>query len=107
VYDARDIAGSYVLPREAWAPHAVQDIDTTVLVGLKNGVSLEAGKTAVQRTVDTYGAPDVEDRGEYTSSLSRGVDMMLGVVYVLLALAILIALRYCEHAVALGVRAHP
>ena len=103
VYDARDIAGNYVLPREAWAPHAVQDIDTTVLVGLKNGVSLEAGKTAVQRTVDTYGAPDVEDRGQYTSSLSQGVDMMLGIVYVLLGLAILIALMGIANTLSLSV----
>jgi putative ABC transport system permease protein len=103
VYDARDIAGNYLLPREAWAPHAVQDIDTTVLVGLKNGVSLEAGKAAVQRTVDTYGAPDVEDRGQYTSSLSQGVDMMLGIVYVLLALAILIALMGIANTLSLSV----
>ena len=103
VYDARDIAGNYLLPREAWTPHAVQDIDTTVLVGLKNGVSLEAGKAAVQRTVDTYGAPDVEDRGQYTSSLSQGVDMMLGIVYVLLGLAILIALMGIANTLSLSV----
>jgi putative ABC transport system permease protein len=92
VYNARDIAGNYLVPRDAWTPHAVQDIDNTVLIRLRNGVPVAEGKHAVQRTVDSYGAPDVEDRGQYASSLSQGVDMMLGIVYVLLGLAILIAL---------------
>ncbi|HYV60951.1 MAG TPA: ABC transporter permease, partial [Acidimicrobiia bacterium] len=59
--------------------------------------------SAVQRTVDRYGAPDVEDRGEYTSSLSQGVDMMLGIVYVLLGLAILIALMGIANTLSLSI----
>ncbi|HMF82062.1 MAG TPA: ABC transporter permease, partial [Acidimicrobiia bacterium] len=103
VYDARDIAGNYLLPRDAWTPHAVQDIDNTVLIRLQRGVAVADGKRAVQRTVGAYGAPDVEDRGEYASSLSQGVDMMLGIVYVLLGLAILIALMGIANTLSLSV----
>jgi putative ABC transport system permease protein len=45
----------------------------------------------------------VEDRGQYTSSLSQGVDMMLGIVYVLLGLAILIALMGIANTLSLSV----
>ncbi len=103
VYNARDIAGNYLVPRDAWTPHAVQDIDSTVLIRLQNGVSLADGKHAVQRTVASYGAPDVEDRREYASSLGQGVDMMLGIVYVLLGLAILIALMGIANTLSLSI----
>ena len=49
VYENRDIAGNYVLSREAWTPHAVQDVDNTVLINLENGVALEDGRRAVER----------------------------------------------------------
>jgi putative ABC transport system permease protein len=103
VYNARDIAGNYLLPRAAWAPHAVQDIDTTVLIGLKDGVALETGRQAVERTADAYGAPDVEDSDQYAASLGEFVDIMLGIVYVLLALAILIALMGIANTMSLSI----
>jgi putative ABC transport system permease protein len=103
VYDARDIAGNYIVPREAWAPHAVQDIDNTVLIRLENGVSLETGRRAVERTADAYNAPDVEDRQQYADSVGEFVNMMLGIVYVLLALAILIALMGIANTLSLSV----
>jgi putative ABC transport system permease protein len=103
IYDARDVAGNYILSRDAWAPHAVQDIDATVLIGLEGSVGLETGRRAVERTADTYGAPDVEDRGQYAASVGEFVDMMLGIVYVLLALAILIALMGIANTLSLSV----
>ena len=103
IYNARDIAGNYILPRAAWAPHAVQDIDSTVLIGLDDGVALEDGRRAVERTAEVYGAPDVEDRDQYAASLSEFVDMMLGIVYVLLALAILIALMGIANTLSLSI----
>jgi putative ABC transport system permease protein len=103
VYDARDIAGNYIVPREAWTPHAVQDIDNTVLIGLENGVPLETGRRAVERTAESYNAPDVEDREQYADSVGEFVNMMLGIVYVLLALAILIALMGIANTLSLSV----
>jgi putative ABC transport system permease protein len=103
IYKARDLTGNYIVPRAAWTPHAVQDIDSTVLIRLKNGVSLEQGRHAVQRTADAYGAPDVEDRGQYAASVGQFVNMMLGIVYVLLGLAILIALMGIANTLSLSV----
>jgi putative ABC transport system permease protein len=103
VYEARDIAGNYLVPRAAWAPHAVQDIDNTVLIRLDDGVSLENGRRAVEQTAETYNAPDVEDREQYADSAGQFVDMMLGIVYVMLALAILIALMGIANTLSLSV----
>jgi putative ABC transport system permease protein len=103
IYEARELAGNYVVTRAAWGPHAVQDIDTTVLIALDDGVDLEAGRAAVEGVAETYGAPDVQDRGEYVDSATQGINMMLGIVYVLLALAILIALMGIANTLALSV----
>jgi len=46
----------------------------------------------VQKVADRYGNPEVQTRSEYAQSSAGGIDMMLTLVYALLALAVLIAL---------------
>jgi putative ABC transport system permease protein len=91
LYGNSDVAGDVLMTRAAWAPHALQDIDRTVMIKLKPGVSLVAGKAAVERTATSYGSPTVEDRTEFAASAAQGVNMILGLIYVLLFLAIVIA----------------
>lgn len=92
VYGRSELAGDYVITREAWAPHRTQDSDTLVAVSLKPGVSADAGKAAVEKVAARYGNPQVQTRDEYAQSSAGGIDMMLTLVYALLALAVLIAL---------------
>lgn len=92
VYGQSELAGDYVVTREAWAPHRTQDADTLVAVSFKDGVGADEGKAAVERVADQYGNPDVQTRDEYAQSSAGGIDMMLTLVYALLALAVLIAL---------------
>ncbi|MDF2265207.1 ABC transporter permease [Streptomyces coacervatus] len=92
VYGRSELAGDYVITRAAWAPHRTQDSDTLVAVSFKDGVSTAAGKTAVRQVADRYGNPEVQTRDEYAQSSAGGIDMMLTLVYALLALAVLIAL---------------
>lgn len=90
-YDRTTLVGNYVMSRAAWAPHAVQDMDRTVLIGLRDGVSVADGRHAVERVAAAFGNPDVLTRAEFVDDMTRGVDMALAVVYVMLALAIIIA----------------
>ncbi|MFF2964329.1 ABC transporter permease [Streptomyces sp. NPDC057963] len=92
VYDRSELAGDYVITRQAWAPHRAQDSDSLIAVSFKPGVSTADGKAAVVKTAAAYGNPDVQTRGEYAQSSAGGIDMMLTLVYALLALAVLIAL---------------
>ncbi|MFI8291508.1 FtsX-like permease family protein [Streptomyces sp. NPDC085614] len=103
VYQRSELAGDYVLTREAWAPHRGQDADTLVAVSLEDGVSADAGKAAVERTAAGYGDPEVQTRDEYAASSASGIDMMLTLVYALLALAVLIALLGIANALTLAV----
>ncbi|MFG2193911.1 ABC transporter permease [Streptomyces sp. NPDC048639] len=92
VYGQDDLAGDYLVTREAWAAHRVQDSDRLVAVGFGDGVDAGDGKAAVEKAASAYGNPEVQTREEYAASSAGGVDMMLTLVYALLALAVLIAL---------------
>jgi putative ABC transport system permease protein len=86
------LVGDYLLPRAQWLPHAPGAADATVLIALKPGVGLDDGRAAVERVAAGYGQPEVQDRAQYTDSLSNMIGPGVTVVYVLLVLAILIAL---------------
>ncbi|MFJ7071588.1 ABC transporter permease [Streptomyces sp. NPDC098781] len=92
VYGQSELAGDYVITRDAWAPHRTQDADTLVAVSFDDGVGADAGKAAVEKVAAQYGDPEVQTRDEYAESSAGGIDMMLTLVYALLALAVLIAL---------------
>lgn len=92
LYGRSELAGEYVITRAAWEPHRTQDSDTLVAVSFKDGVSTQKGKAAVEKVAERYGDPDVQTRDEYAQSSAGGIDMMLTLVYALLALAVLIAL---------------
>ncbi|MFI8824720.1 FtsX-like permease family protein [Streptomyces sp. NPDC053431] len=103
VYERADLAGDYVLTREAWAPHRTQDADRLVAVTFKDGVRADAGKAAVAGVAARYGDPEVQTRDEYAESSAAGIDMMLTLVYALLALAVLIALLGIANTLTLAV----
>ncbi|MEU6575226.1 FtsX-like permease family protein [Streptomyces sp. NPDC046805] len=92
VYGQSELAGDYVITRAAWAPHRTQDSDTLVAVSFRSGVDTAAGKAAVEKVAARYGDPQVQTRDDYAQSSAGGIDMMLTLVYALLALAVLIAL---------------
>ncbi|OIJ68511.1 ABC transporter permease [Streptomyces mangrovisoli] len=92
VYGRSELVGDYVVTRAAWAPHRTQDSDTVIAVGFKHGVGTAAGEAAVRKVAAHYGDPQVQTRAEYARSSAGGIDMMLTLVYALLALAVLIAL---------------
>ncbi len=50
------------------------------------------GTAAVEKTASAYGNPEVQTREEYAQSAAGAIDMMLTLVYALLALAVVIAL---------------
>jgi putative ABC transport system permease protein len=92
IYGQSELAGDYVITRAAWSPHRTQDSDTLVAVSFREGVSTAKGKAAVDSIAAHYGNPQVQTRHEYAQSSAGGIDMMLTLVYALLALAVLIAL---------------
>ncbi|GAA1888781.1 ABC transporter permease [Streptantibioticus ferralitis] len=103
VYQQGDLAGDYVIARQAWEPHRTQDTDTLVAVSFRPGVSAADGKAAVEHTAASYGNPTVQTRAEYAKSSASGINTMLTLVYALLALAVVIALLGITNTLTLAV----
>ncbi len=87
-YPASDVVDEVVVPSAVWAPHDPQAADAMLLVDLRPGAST-AGVISVARQI---GSPTVDTRAAYAASAGSGVKTLLGIVYVMLALAVVISL---------------
>jgi putative ABC transport system permease protein len=103
VYQHADLSGDYLITRQAWQPHRVQDYDSLVAVAFRDGVPTAQGKAAVDKVAASFGNPKVQDRHEYADTSARGIDLMLSTVYALLALAVVIALLGITNTLTLAV----
>ena len=103
IYEPLQVVGDYIMTRTAWASHARQDVDSSVYVELEDGVDLQAGREAVEAAVAPFGAPEVEDRDGYATAASENIDIFLGIIYVMLALAIVIALMGIANTLSLSI----
>ena len=103
LFGAADVAGDVAMSRAAWAPHSRQDLDVTVLVRLADGVALDQGRAAVDRVLAPYAGTQVQDRQQYLDAIGQGIDQTLGLVYVLLVLAVVIALMGIANTLALSI----
>ncbi|MFL6117781.1 MAG: ABC transporter permease [Catenulispora sp.] len=103
VYGPRGSFDGYLLDAAAWTAHAAQATDSRVIVKLTPGTSPADGRARVTAAVVPYGSPDVQDRQQYADAQASGVDVVLTISYVLLVLAIVIALAGIANTLALSV----
>ncbi|MPY92534.1 MAG: FtsX-like permease family protein [Acidimicrobiia bacterium] len=91
VYGDNDLLGGVVVPSELWTAHTAQASDRSVLVALRPGADLDDARRAITPIAERFGG-DVQDQAEFAAATTAGLDMLLGIIYVLLGLAVLIAL---------------
>jgi putative ABC transport system permease protein len=101
--DKQQVASSYVLGLPAYDANFPDRLDGQVLVKRAAGVEPGAARAAVERVTADYPAARLQDRAEYKRARSAEMDKEFGLVYVLLALAVLIALLGIANTLALSV----
>ncbi|MGH3161146.1 MAG: ABC transporter permease, partial [Streptosporangiaceae bacterium] len=104
IFSHPDITGDYLFAAAGWAPHAGQALDSMVLIKLKPGAAPGPARAAVTAAIAGTGQPRVQDRAQYQASATGAVNTILGLVYVMLALAILIALMGVANTLSLSIR---
>jgi putative ABC transport system permease protein len=102
VFDLTDLVDSVVLPRQAWTPHAVQPRDNVVLVRLDEGVSIADGRRAVEPFTTPLAGVEVQDRDQFLGTVGAQINQQLVLIYVMLVLAIIIALLGIANTLALS-----
>jgi putative ABC transport system permease protein len=103
VYEDVIVLQDAVVPRDVWVRHNVQVVDTLVSIGLADGVGVAEGQRAVEAAAAPFAPPDVQTRAEFVEESTAMIDQMLGLVYVMLALAIVIALMGIANTLSLSI----
>jgi putative ABC transport system permease protein len=103
IYESNAVTEDYLIPRAAWLPHTQTVLDQTVLVKLAPGQNVGAAQSAVRTAVKGFGAPSVDTRAGFIDAQTKGVSAFVGITYVMLAMAILIALGGIANTLSLSI----
>ena len=103
VYGEDQPVGSYILGVDAFEANFANRYDAQVFVKKAPEASTPATRAAVERVAAAYAGAEVFDQEEFKAEQGAAVDQVLGLVYALLALAIVIALMGIGNTLALSI----
>jgi putative ABC transport system permease protein len=103
VYSTREMAGDYVLPLAAAMQNFPQSLDMAIYLKVAPGVRVSDARPAIEKALSAYPSASVKDQAQYKADYEQQVNQLLNLVYVLLALAVLIALIGIANTLALSV----
>lgn len=103
IYGDGDLAGSYLVGNAVLEANVADQFDSMVFVRLAEGVDDEAGTAAVTEAASQHPLATVQDRDSFKASMAEQIDMMLNLIYALLALAVVIALLGIANTLALSI----
>lgn len=98
-----DLTGNFFIPNSAFEANIPDVFDFQVYVLRAEGVGVDAARLAVEGVAADYANAEVQDLQEYKDAQAGQIDQLLGLVYALLALAILIALIGIANTLALSI----
>jgi putative ABC transport system permease protein len=103
IYGENQLAGDYLLGIDTYEANFTDQYDAFVFINKADGVSTAGALAAIQRVANDYPGSDVRDRTGFKKDLSRPVDRLLNLIYVLLLLAVVIALLGIGNTLALSI----
>jgi putative ABC transport system permease protein len=103
IYRDNAAAGDWLLGTDAFTANFPDQMDVQVFMKKADGVSADDALAAVEGVAADYPGVDVLDQTQYKEEQMGFVDQMLGLVYALLALAIIIALLGIGNTLALSI----
>ena len=92
IYEFDELVGKYTVSRDLTKDTTVITFDLGVYIKIKDGVSQESARTALQAAVDKYGQGTLLSKREYIDSQSGQINQLLGLIYGLLFLSVIIAI---------------
>ncbi|HEY7626732.1 MAG TPA: FtsX-like permease family protein, partial [Ilumatobacteraceae bacterium] len=102
-YDEGATVGDYFISLEAYDANIADHFDQKVLMTVADGTNFDSARAAVTAVAAAYPQGDVQDRDEYRDAQTKNLDMLLNLIYALLALAVFIALLGIANTLALSI----
>ena len=101
-YDQNQIAGNYLIGLDTYDANYSQRLDEVVAMTIKPDADPEAVRSELQATADSSNL-EIRDQSEFKDEQRKQINQLLGFIYVLLALAVLIAALGIVNTLALSV----
>lgn len=92
LYENNDLVGNAFVSLATLEANVADQFDTQIYVSIADGVSPEAARAAIERVAADFANAKVNDRTEFKQSIASQVNQILGLIYVMLGLAVVIAL---------------
>ncbi len=103
IYGTEVPLGDYVVSLGTFAANIATDVDDNVVVANAPGVSMEQARRAIDGVLVDYPTADLLTRDEFKGSIAGEINAMLNLIYVLLAMALVIAFFGIANTLALSV----
>jgi putative ABC transport system permease protein len=95
--------GGYLVGLPVHQANFVRQVDARVFVDRADGVSAADARTAIERVLADYPTATLQDQTEFKQAQATQIDQLLNFVYLLLGLAVVIALLGIANTLALSI----
>ena len=103
VYGTKEPLGSYMLSTAAYDANVATHVDNDVLVANAPGYTMAQTRAAIEGVLKDYPNATLHTKNEFKGSIANQIDQVLNLVYVLLGMALIIALFGIANTLALSV----
>jgi putative ABC transport system permease protein len=103
IYDATLNSGEFLLDLPTFEAHVPDQFDSMLFVSIDDGVTAEVSRAAIDEVLAAWPNATLEDQAEFKQSVTKEIDVMLNLIYGLLALAVVISLIGIANTLALSV----
>jgi putative ABC transport system permease protein len=103
IYGTKEPLGNYAISMRAFDANMATHVDNDIVVSAAPGVPKEQAHRAVERVLRDYPTAELMTKSEFKGSMASQIDKILNLVYVLLAMALVIALFGIANTLALSV----
>ena len=103
IYRRADAVGQYLLPLETYQSAFGSQFDSMLFVSRADGVTPAQARTAIERETGAYPNTKLQDQTQFKEAQAAQINQMLGLIYVMLALAVVIALLGIANTLALSI----
>jgi putative ABC transport system permease protein len=91
IYEKDDLAGSITVDRELFAGSSVDQYDFGVFITRADGVSEADAEQAIAAVAKQYPNGKLQSRTDYINTQAQGIQQVVNIIYLLLALSVIIA----------------
>ena len=103
IYGSNEPAGNYLLGISAYQANFTNQYDLYVLVKKAPGVSTAAALAAVKTVTKDYPGATIQNEAQFEAQTAQPINQILNLIYVLLLLAVIIALLGIGNTLALSI----